>query len=102
MQCRPGVMLRHPIYPEKETARGRIIGARETWYTRARREWRDAAGPTGMSVWLCPTCGWWPDSYASLPQEKCGNCGQQLRTSGDDPLATALHVIITDFGYRPE
>jgi hypothetical protein len=76
------------------------IGALETWHTRAKREWRAAAGSVGATVWLCPKCGYWPDSYANLPAHSCGDCGEQWASTKDDPEALPLTVRVTDYGYE--
>ena len=78
----------------------RLVGRKETWFTRARREWKDAAGMVGHSVWLCKKCGYWASYQSELPQEKCGNCGEQLSTDKDDPLGLPIVVETTAYGYR--
>lgn len=76
------------------------VGSLETWHTRARFEWRDAAGMTGQRVWLCHKCGYWPSADSWLPAKKCGNCGEQWQTTADDPSATPVTVKVTDYGYE--
>lgn len=78
----------------------RRIGALETWHTRAKRQWRDAAGSVGATVWLCPKCGYWPCSDATLPARTCFSCGEQWASSKEDSEATPLVVRVTDYGYE--
>lgn len=76
------------------------IGTHEIWYTRARFEWRDAAGTVGKMVWLCHKCGYWPSSDSSLPAKGCFSCKEPWQTTADDPLATSVTVQVTEYGYK--
>lgn len=74
-------------------------GIKETWFTLARRERHLSIGPTGGAAWTCQKCGYFPGP-SEVPHNKCGNCGEQLQTTADDPHGQAVVVETTPYGYK--
>ena len=79
--------------------RKKRVGVREAWFTRARLKWQNAVGVTGGYAWTCPACGYFP-GQCELPNALCGNCGETLQTTEEDPEGQRIEVETTQYGYR--
>ena len=73
------------------------IGTEQLWHTRAKFEWRKAAG---KYVWLCHCCGYWPSADFTLPADACYNCKEQWTTTEEDPQATTVVAKVTSYGHE--
>lgn len=78
----------------------RSIGMQQTWYTRAVRRWEKYLGPTGAAGWFCPKCDYCPSYQSELPNERCGNCQEQMAVQGPGEGVTEITVKVTDYGFE--
>lgn len=66
------------------------------WYTKSISD-RDRVNGGGQ-IWLCPKCRYHPGEM-ELPQDRCSNCGFELKADGPGDGVTRIKVRRTRCGF---
>jgi len=69
------------------------------FYTRAIKGSNAALSPYGGTVWICPTCDYYPWS-SELPHAVCLNCGENLEADGPEGDVTTVAAVRTSYGWK--